>query len=195
MYWKAILETEMEDVSRQNSGSTNHKQLFHSRAFDWSCELPFCLQFLAGATWARSLQQGAPHKSLASAACHLTLILLAWLGVLFQTANSPGISAPEMSLCWFIWKLKTIPEAIWNCRQYQTHREIKEIGKVCLLIYKVMVYLKIRIEFEVLDSPKHMSCWVEILSQFWAPEMMLQERGTRLQLEAKCDQRSLLSDG
>lgn len=185
MVLKAILETEMEDVSRQNSGSTNHKQLFHSRAFDWSCELPFCLQFLAGAAWARSLQKGAPHKSLASAACHLTLILLAWLADRFQTATSPGISAPEMSSCWFIWmyyseRLKTIPEAIWNCHQYQTRREIKEIGKMCLLMYKVTVCLKIRIEFEVLDSPKHMSCWVEILSQFWAPEMMSQERDTRL---------------
>lgn len=65
------------DVSRQNSGSTNHKQLFHSGAFNWSCELPFCLQFLAGAAWTRSLQKGNPYKSLASAACHVTLTLLA----------------------------------------------------------------------------------------------------------------------
>lgn len=106
-----------------------------------------------------------------------SLPLLAWLGDLFQTANSPSISASEMSICWFIWMYyseisRTIPKAIWICHQYQTHREIKKIGKVCLQIYKVMAYLKIWIEFEVLDSPKHMSCWVAILLQLWAPEMM-----------------------
>lgn len=108
----------------------------------WNASL---LQFLAGAALGRSLQKGTPHKSLAPAACHQTLILLAWLGGLFQFSKHLS-SRDVFILIWIYWceRLKNISDDIWIFHQYQTLREIKEIGEVCLLIYKVMVYLNIR---------------------------------------------------
>lgn len=174
----------MEDVSRQNSGSTNHKQLFHRRTFDWSCELPFCLQFLAGLAWARSLQMRTPQKSLdiCSLPPDTDSSSLTWRSIP-DSKFFKHLSFRDVFMLIYmdvlVWNIKNYTKGheFWICHQYQTHREIKEIGNVCLQIYKVMAYLKIWIE--VLDSSKHMSCWVAIYYSCGPLRWCLQETHTR----------------